>query len=186
LLRARAHDSEAWGRLVRVYGPLVYSWCRRAGLQASDAADVGQDVFMGVAKGIATFRRDKSGDSFRGWLFSITRNKVGDHWRRQARRPKAHGGSDGLQRLVQETADESSSSGSGTGSGKQGSLLRRALELVRPDFTETTWQAFWRVVVEGQAPADVAAALGVKTNAVYIAKSRVLSRLRQEFGDLID
>jgi RNA polymerase sigma-70 factor (ECF subfamily) len=186
LLRAQADDPEAWRRLVRVYGLLVYGWCRRAGLQAADAADVGQEVFLGVARGIAAFRRDKPGNSFRAWLFGITHNKVADHWRLQAHWPKCPGGSDGLQRLVQEAADEGSSSGSQTGPGQLGRLLSRALELVRSEFTETTWQAFWRVVVDGQAPADVAAALGVRTNVAYIAKSRVLSRLRQEFGDLID
>jgi RNA polymerase sigma-70 factor (ECF subfamily) len=82
-----ADDPNAWRRLARLYRPGVYAWCRRAGLQSADATDVGQEVFLAVVKGIATFRRDRPGDSFRGWLFGIARHKIKDHWRRQACRP---------------------------------------------------------------------------------------------------
>src|SRR5262249_2315434 len=79
LARVRAHDETAWGRLVSLYGPLVYGWCLRAGLQAADAADVGQEVFAAVARNIPSFRRDRPGDSFRGWLYVITRSKISDN-----------------------------------------------------------------------------------------------------------
>jgi RNA polymerase sigma-70 factor (ECF subfamily) len=184
LLRVRSQDGEAWRRLLRLYGPVVYAWCRRAGLQPADAADVGQEVFAAVARGLATFRRDRPDDSFRGWLYGITQHKLSDHWRRRAGQPQAEGGSIALDRLAQLEAAESSSSGDGA-TGDRGRLLRRALDLVRPEFAERTWQAFWRVTVEGQTAADAAAALGMSVNAVHIAKSRVLRRLRAEFGDLL-
>ena len=185
LLRVQAREAEAWQRLVRLYGPVVYSWCRRAGLQEADATDVGQEVFLAIARGIDTFRRDRPGDSFRGWLFGITRNKLGDYRRRSARRPEAMGGPAAQQLLAQAPAQERAAEPDETGPGTTGRLLRRALDLVHLQFAERTWQAFWRVTVEGQAPADVAAALGMSSNAVHIAKSRVLHRLRQEFGELI-
>jgi RNA polymerase sigma-70 factor, ECF subfamily len=175
LARLRVQDRDAWVRLAKLYGPLVYSWCRRRGLQENDAADVMQEVFRAVALHI----KDFAAGSFRGWLWTITRNKILDHMRRMQRRPEAHGGSDAQERMQQvpETLDESSPEST------TGNLVRHALELIRPDFTDATWQAFWRVMMEDQAPADVATALGLTLNAVYIAKSRVLRRLRDELGD---
>ena len=176
LARLRAQDRDAWSRLAKLYGPLVYGWCRRRGLQAEDAADVVQEVFRAVAGHIQDF---KSG-SFRGWLWTITRNKMLDHHRRNQRQPEAVGGSDAQQRMQQisESLDESEAESSASGN-----LVRRALDLIRPDFTEASWQAFWRVVMEDQSAADVAQSLGISVNAVYVAKSRVLHRLRDELGD---
>jgi RNA polymerase sigma-70 factor (ECF subfamily) len=179
LAQLRAQEREAWIRLAKLYGPLVYSWCRRRGLQAEDTADVMQEVFRALAGGIHDFKAGPTG-SFRGWLWTITRNKILDHHRRSQRQPEAVGGSDAQQRWLQipESLDESEA-----GSGKSGSLVSRALALIRPDFTEASWQAFWRVVMEDQSVADVARSLGISINAIYIAKSRVLRRLRDELGE---
>jgi RNA polymerase sigma-70 factor (ECF subfamily) len=92
LERVRARDPQAWERLACLYGPLVYGWARQQGLQDADAGDVVQEVFGTVAARIADFRRDGPGASFRGWLWTITRNKLGDHFRRRASRPQAAGG----------------------------------------------------------------------------------------------
>jgi RNA polymerase sigma-70 factor (ECF subfamily) len=176
LQRVRAGDGDAWTRLAKLYGPLVYGWCRRRGLQAEDAADVAQEVFRAVAQHIDRF----DGGSFRGWLWTITRNRIFDHFRRVQRRPSVAGGSNAQEQLQQipEALEESEAEANAVGG-----LVRRALELIRPDFRETTWQAFWRVMMEDQAPADVARSLGISVNAVYIAKARVLRRLRDELGE---
>src|SRR5262249_48830287 len=79
LERVRRRDQAAWERLVSLYTPLVYHWCLRHGLQPADAEEVSQEVFLAVARGIGDFRHDREGDSFRGWLRTITRNKVCDH-----------------------------------------------------------------------------------------------------------
>jgi RNA polymerase sigma-70 factor (ECF subfamily) len=184
LLRVRARDADAWRRLLRLFGPVVYGWCRRAGLQPADATDVGQEVFAAVARGLPGFRRDRPGDSFRGWLYGITQHKLADQGRRRAGQPQAEGGSDARDRLAEVAAPEDSTSGDSAAGAERGRLLRRALDLVRPEFQERTWQAFWRVTALGQSPTEVAAALGMSVNAVYIARSRVLRRLREEFGDL--
>jgi RNA polymerase sigma-70 factor (ECF subfamily) len=174
----RRREAEAWRRLARLYGPLVYGWCRRVGLQATDADDVLQEVFLTVAARVAEFRHDAPDATFRGWLWAITRNKIGDHLRRQARQAQGAGGSEALQRLLQlAEADPPSAPADLDG------LCTRALDLIRPEFAERTWQAFWRVVVGRQAPADVAAELGLSRNAVYIARSRVLHRLREVLGE---
>jgi RNA polymerase sigma-70 factor (ECF subfamily) len=186
LVRLRAHEADAWRRLTDLYGPVVYDWCRRAGLQAEDAADIGQEVFQAVALHLEGFRRERPGDTFRGWLWTITQNKLRDHWRRQQARPRAAGGSSAQERLLEVAAEESLASGSSATAEESTSLFRRALELIRGEFEERTWQAFWRVTVDGRSPADVAAELGLSAGAVYVAKSRVLRRFRDELGDLVE
>jgi RNA polymerase sigma-70 factor (ECF subfamily) len=184
LERLRAGQAEAWERLTGLYGGTVYGWCRRAGVSEADAADVSQEVFAAVARHIADFRRDRPGDSFRGWLWTITRNKVRDHRRRLADQARAAGGT--TAREVMNQVAEAAGPGSETAAeGESGDLYRRALELIRSEFEERTWRAFLMVTVEGRLPADAAAELGTTPGAVYIAKSRVLKRLREEFADLL-
>jgi RNA polymerase sigma-70 factor (ECF subfamily) len=151
----------------------------------ADAADVSQEVFAAVARHIADFRRERPGDSFRGWLWTITRNKVRDHWRRHADEVQAAGGTTAQQVMNQVPEDGPPDTETGA-EGEASDLYRRALELIRSEFEERTWRAFLMVTMEGRLPADVAAALGTTPGAVYIAKSRVLKRLRDEFGDLIE
>src|SRR5437764_1344254 len=96
LLRLKRDEQPAWERLVKLYTPLVYRWCRQHGVQAADAADVGQEVFQAVARRIHDFRRERPGDSFRGWLRTITRNKVRDYYRSHPSELAAVGGEGGL------------------------------------------------------------------------------------------
>jgi RNA polymerase sigma-70 factor (ECF subfamily) len=181
LERVRGRDGEAWRRLVHLYGPLVIRWCNSSGVRGQDADDVQQEVFQAVAAGVETFRRDRPGDTFRGWLRVITRRKVLDHFRRRDRHPEAQGGTD-AQRQLQQIAEQDLPDD--TAEDLTG-LYHRALELVRGEFEARTWEAFWRVTVEGQSPDLIAADLGITPATVRKAKSRVLHRLRQEIGDLI-
>ena len=184
LVRVRAQDPLAWQRLVELYGPLVHAWCRRGLDREEDRADVFQEVFRAVAIHVGEFRNDRPGDSFRGWLATITRNKVRDHCRRQAGRPQAVGGSAAHQAFQEvpelPELDEAESMS------EQTALVSRALNLIRGDFEEATWQAFWRSAVEDQPAGQIAADLNLSPNAVYKAKARVLRRLREEVGDLFD
>ena len=177
---------EAWRRLIYLFGPVVYQRCRQNGLQAADASDVFQDVFRAVANDIGSFRRDGAGDTFRGWLWTITRNKLADFWERQRKQPRGHGGSDELERLTNLPADELANLAESPDPQTPGSLYQRALKLIQDEFKEQTWKAFWRVAVDDRAPADVADELDMSVNAVYIAKTRVLRRLREELGDLLN
>lgn len=185
LAQVKAMETRAWQELVDLYGPVVYSWCRQQGLRAEDAADVGQEVFAAVARSVATFRRDRPGDSFRGWLWAITRSKLCDHWRRRAAQPEAAGGSSAQQRL-QEAPDPASADQTSSAPGGVVRISPEILGRLQQEFKPNTWQAFWRVTVEGQAPTEVAAELRMSPGAVYIAKSRVLHRLREALGDLMD
>lgn len=184
LRRVKTHNAEAWDRLVKLYGPLAYIWTRGAGLQASDAADVGQETFAAVWRNIAEFRHQGPTDSFRGWLWTITRSKIRDRFRRLQNQPQAPGGTAGQGMMAQVSQEAPASSAPPFASGEGAAVARRTLELVRTEFEPPTWQAFWQTAVEGRVPADVAEELGMTRQAVYKAKSRVLLRVRQELEGL--
>jgi RNA polymerase sigma-70 factor (ECF subfamily) len=184
LERLRADDPAAWDRMVALYAPLVLVWCRRDGLQEEDAADVFQEVFQSVAAHIEDFRKERNADTFRGWLRTITRNKIRDHFRRRGREPVAAGGSEAQARLAEVPWPSNPEESSDDHAERR--LFQRAIALIREDFEEQTWQAFWRTVVEGRAPKDVAAELGMTPGAVRVSKSRVLRRLREELGDVLE
>lgn len=184
LERVRANDPEAWRRLVRLYQPLVLFWCRRGGLHGPDAEDVAQEVFAGAAAGLAGFRRDRPGDSFRGWLRGITRNHILLHFRRNHGKPRAEGGSDAWQHL-QGVADPLAGPADDEDQ-EVNQLYRRAVEQVRGEFEAPTWEAFWRTAIEGRSPASLADELSTTAAAIRQAKSRVLRRLKQEMGELLD
>jgi RNA polymerase sigma-70 factor (ECF subfamily) len=183
LERARTNDADAWRRLVELYRPLILFWCARARVDPTDAEDVAQGVLVAAAAGLERFHHDRPGDTFRGWLRAITRNQVLLHVRRNRGRAQAVGGSDAWQSLqavadplavddVDEQAEVSQ-------------LYRRAVEQVRGEFEERTWQAFWLTTIEGRLPAALVDVLGMTPAAIRQAKSRVLRRLKQEMGELI-
>ncbi len=182
LERVKRQQPEAWRRLVDLYGPLVYRWCRRARLQPNDAADVVQEVFAAVSQHIDTFQRQTGQGGFRAWLATITRNKIFDFYRRQRGHATARGGTDACQQLAQVPEPEALSEATHAPDDDR-LLSNRALELVRAEFENRTWEAFRRVVFEGQQPAHIAEDLGMSVNAVYKAKSRILRRLRQELEE---
>ena len=171
--------------MVDLYLPIVHGWCARAGVPRADLADVVQEVFAAVCRSVDRFRRDRPGDSFHGWLRGITRHKVLDYWRRHPTEGHATGGTDAQQRLanLREWHDEQSESADLP---ETSQLVRRALDLIAIDFEQMTWQAFWRTSIDGHAPRDVAQDLNLTLNAVYKAKHRVMRRLREALGDLIE
>lgn len=194
LNEARLADAEAWEKLVRLYAPLVASWCRRWNVPQQDIVDVLQEVFTAVAAHLSQFRKDRPGDTFRGWLMVIARHKAIDYFHSRRRQPLAAGGTEASMRL-QEILDPAARSSEESNAINHvavdddlifNDVLLRALESIRPEFHERTWQAFWKVVVEGRAASDVAADLAMKPGAVRVYKSRVLLRLRHELGDLSD
>jgi RNA polymerase sigma-70 factor, ECF subfamily len=184
--RAKAGEDEAWRRLVDLYAPLLYEWCRRHGLQAEDAGDVAQEVFAAVSRNIEGFHRDRPNDSFRGWLWKITRNKICDHFRNRKRQPDGQGGTDAQVRLA-EVPEQPPDASSSSLPGRDGdSLQRRAIALVRASVEERTWQAFWQVVVDGKEAGEVGRELGISVQAVYDAKYRIRRRIRHELEGLIE
>ncbi len=183
--RVRAWDAEAWQRFVALYGPLVQHWVRRAQVQPADIDDIVQDVFRAVATGIHNFRRDRPGDRFRAWLRTIAANKVRDHFRKQARQPMAQGGSQHQERLLQQTENWMESEDEDERQAVS-QVYVRAVTLLKSEFAEHTWQAFWLTVVQQQTTAEAASALGMTPAAVLKAKSRVRQRLQKEFNLLLE
>ena len=186
LVGVRSFQADAWRRLVHIYGPLVYHWCVKAGLPRSDAEDLGQEVFRAVAARIDSFERRKPADTFGGWLRTITRNKVADHWRRKSRQPNTI---DSPEILALTAGPPNTDPFEGESEEEQREEIRsivyqRALELIRSEFRESSWKAFWGTAVDGRATADVADELNMTAMAVRKAKSRVLRRLREEFDGL--
>ena len=154
LNEARLADAVAWERLVKLYTPLVASWCRRWRVPEQDIVDVLQDVFSAVASHLSRFRKDRPGDTFRGWLMVIARSKAVDYFNRRNREPAGAGGTEATMRL-QEILDPGANvrmDAENTGCDEDvifNGVLLRALESIRNEFHERTWQAFWKVVVEG-------------------------------------
>jgi RNA polymerase sigma-70 factor (ECF subfamily) len=181
--RVQADEPEAWERLVHLYAPLVLHWCRHSGLQDQDVADIFQEVFQAVVVYVGGFRKERQGDTFRGWLRRITQNKLRDHFRRLGRDACATGGSSAQDRFAQLPAPQGGEERISQDEGER-HLFARALELIRAEFAARTWEAFWQTAVEGREAKDVAADLGMSPGAVRVAKSRVLHRLREELGDL--
>ena len=188
LAHAQEADPAAWSRLVELYAALVAVWCRRWGVAEQDIADLLQEVFAAVAAHLHRFRKDQPHDTFRGWLATITKNKVRDYHRRRAVQPVAPGGTEATLRLAQvldpqgELNDDCDLPASADPA--FGDVLARALASIRGEFHDKTWQAFWNVVVTGRTTAEVAAELHMRPGTVRVAKSRVLLRLRRELGDL--
>ena len=171
-------DREAWERFVRLYTPLLCMWARRLGLRGQDVDDLVQEIFAILVPKLPEFRFD-AGKRFRGWLWTVTANKVREQSRRRAFPAQAD--QEVLDKLPSpdgvEIVDESE---------YRDYLVKRAVKLMRSEFQPTTWQAFWECFSSDRSAAEVADELGMTVDAVYAAKSRVLRRLRQELAGLLD
>jgi RNA polymerase sigma-70 factor (ECF subfamily) len=183
LERIREQRPGAWERLVDLYGPLIFGWAKRQNLSDDDAADIVQEVFAVVAAAIGRFEHQDQRGTFRGWLWTITLNKIRDHYRRAPVEHLAPGGTDAWRTLESIPSPEFDEASSCT-TDETRSLALRCLELIQAEFEPRTWSAFTRTVLSGEDPASVAEDLGISANAVRQYKSRVLRRLRQELGDV--
>ena len=168
----------AWQVFLMLYVPVVYGFARKRGLQDADAADVMQDVMRSVSAAIARLDYDRNQGTFRGWLFTISRNKVFNFLSARRIRPQAAGDS-GTDRLLASEPDDRESADTWEME-YQRRLASLAMDRIRNDFQEKSWQAFWLTAVEGKAASDVSQQIGLSTGAIYVAKSRVLARLKEE------
>jgi RNA polymerase sigma-70 factor (ECF subfamily) len=182
LAQVRGQDAQAWHRLTHIYGPSVYRWCRTAGVQPADAADIVQEVFQAVARGVSQFRH-QGDDSFRAWLWTIYRSKLMDHYRRRKIEPAAAGGSElatmidaGVGRHVPAFGEPSKE--------ESARVVQRALAAIRGDFHDHVWQAFWRSAALGERTRDIAEELDMTSAAVCMARARVLLRLRETLAGM--
>jgi RNA polymerase sigma-70 factor (ECF subfamily) len=168
----------AWLEFMKIYGPVVYGFARKRGLQDADAADLMQEVMRAVSSAIGRLEYDPSQGSFRGWLFTITRNKVYTFLSTRRNRAQAAGDST-TARILDEQVDPNDGSEEWELE-YQRRLAALAIDRVKHEFQESTWSAFRLTAVDGLAPADAARQVGISPGAVYVAKSRVLARIKAE------
>jgi RNA polymerase sigma-70 factor (ECF subfamily) len=173
-------DGAAWEQLVDLYTPLIHGWLRRHQVGAADADDLAQEVLGVLLRELPAFEHNRRPGAFRCWLRAVTTNRLRAFWK--DRRP-----ADGdLGRELDELADPDSGLSRLWDREHDEHVLRRLLELTEKEFTPTAWLAFRRLTLEGARTADVARELGTTVNAVLLAKSRVLRRLRREARGLVD
>jgi RNA polymerase sigma-70 factor (ECF subfamily) len=177
LLRLRdRQDEAAWREFVALYGPVVYGYARKQGLQEDDAADLSQEVFGAVARAVTRLDYDPQRGAFRNWLFTVVRHKLADWW--AAQEGGARGSGDTATQKLLEQCPAPEGQAEWEAEWERG-LFAWASEQVRREVADSTWQAFWKTAVEGQSGKQVAADLGLSVASVYHARSRILARLKE-------
>ena len=180
-------DRRAWAEFVDLYGLVLYNFCSKRGLQSADVEDVVQEALRSVASAIQNFEYDPAKGTFRGWLFRVVRSKLNDHFRKAAKREQGTGRTT-ILRMIEETPSESEIEEWDEEYHRY--VFRWAADRVKPQVTKKSWSAFWMTAVEERDPAEVANELGMERGAVYVAKSRVISRLRDTVelaaGEVLD
>ena len=171
-------DNLAWTEFLRIYEPMLFQLASRWGLQDADAREVVQETLLAVAKAIPDYSAKEHPGAFRGWLAAITRNKLADHLAKRSRQARGSGDSNMHRWLDQLTSGDSSVSVWDWERNRQ--IFAWAAEKVRGQVNSSTWQAFDRTSICGEAVADVAKDLGMREGMIYVARSRVMSRLRKE------
>jgi RNA polymerase sigma-70 factor (ECF subfamily) len=185
LLRAQTGEANAWEDLTDLYRPLIIGWLNRQGVPARDLDDLSQDVLLSVVKHLPTFEHSGHRGAFRCWLRSIVCSRTTDYWRTRDAGAQAQGGS-GATAALQQIADPDSDLNRQWDEEHDRYVLHCLLDLVEEEFEPPTLQAFRRLALDGASGAQVAQELGLSVAAVYVAKSRVLQRIRQEAEGLID
>jgi RNA polymerase sigma factor (sigma-70 family) len=179
LVRLRdTQDGDAWAQFVDLYAPLIYAFGRKRGLQDADAADLSQEVLRAVSNGIRGLDYDPKRGTFRSWLFKVVRNKLRDFVAARSLREQGSGDSD-LHRLLHEQPGRELEQEAVWEQEYEQQLFTWASEQVKRDVQETTWSAFWQTAVEGKSGKEVARELGLSVPAVYLAKGRVMTRLKE-------
>ena len=179
-------SGEAWQRFVDLYSPWLTDWLTRHGVQPHDANDLVQEVLLALVRELPRFQYDPQRGSFRGWLRKMLVNRFRNFQRSARYRPLATGDSRFLEQVLLQMEHDDSDLSLQWDREHDRLVATRLLEQVRGEFTDGTWQAFQRYVVEGLPAAAVAAELGITINTVFIAKSRVLRRLRREIAELME
>lgn len=176
--RLKSSENEAaWQRFVSLYGPLIFFWGKQTGLSSTDSADIVQEILTQLVSQLSTFKYDAN-QRFRGWLRTLTVNRARDVQRREAIREAIP-----IQHTLQAPTD---AIGDINDEDDRRFLARRALELMKSEFRDEIWRACWESVVEGKSASEISQSLGISKNSVYLAKSRVLSHLREELAGLLE
>jgi RNA polymerase sigma-70 factor (ECF subfamily) len=183
-LRSAAPDATAWRRLDEIYLPLIRSWLRRVPGIGDELDDLAQDVLVVLVRELPSFERRRDG-AFRAWLRQITLNRIRAFQKTRRKRPLAGAGEE-IDQLLAQLEDPASDLARQWDADHDKHVFQKLLAIVQPDFEPGTWEAFARFALNGQPAARVAEDLGISPSAVVQAKFRILKRLREEAGELID
>jgi RNA polymerase sigma-70 factor (ECF subfamily) len=178
-------DAAAWEEFVEIYLPLLYRLARRKGLQHTDAEELAQEVLVAVAKAVDRWQPDPELGRFRDWLFRIARNAILNFLTRPKYK-RMGSGSTGIMQLLNEQCDPSSDATVEFDLEFRRVAFRWAASRVQSQVSNTTWQAFWKTSVESQPAAAVARGLGMSVGNVYVARSRVMAKLREVVSGIDD
>jgi len=181
-LKAARPDASDWNRLQGVYLPLIERWLGRVPGLGDESADLAQEVLVVVFREVPRFDRQREG-SFRAWLRQVTVNKIRNYRRKRYRRPAV--GLDLADGFLERLSDPNDDLAREWDRDHDKHVVEKLLAVVQPDFNTTTWVAYQRIGVDGVPAGRVAEEMGISENAVILAKSRVLKRLREEAGDLL-
>lgn len=176
-------DARAWEEFVEIYEPMLYRLIRQRGLQHADAQELTQDAMLAVAGAIDRWDADPQRGSFRGWLFRIARNMTVNFLTRRRPEQQGAGGTD-FQMLLERRPAPAADAAADFEQEYQREVFDWAARQVRGEFRESTWQAFWRTAVEGEPIPETGAALGLSLGAVYMARSRVMARIKARVEEL--
>lgn len=185
LVRAQTGDTNAWADLMDLYRPLILGWLSHQGVQPCDVEDLCQEVLLTVVKRLPQFQHSGQRGAFRSWLRTIVCTRTADYWRAMDAGSKGTGGS-GAVAALHEIADPESELNRQWDEEHDHYVIRCLVELAAQYFEPLTLRAFQRMAIDEARPAEVAQELGISVAAVYMAKSRVLQRIRQEADGLID
>jgi RNA polymerase sigma-70 factor (ECF subfamily) len=177
-------DHEAWTCFADVYGPAIYGFARKQGLQDADAADLLQEVLRVVSGAIGGFDYDPRKGTFRAWLFTVVRNQLLRFRSRQDRPGQGTGSTSAHNRLHEAPSPEEDPAHLWDLEYER-SRFAWAAERIRTQVKPATWQAFWNTAVEGRSGEETAAELGMTVAAVYLAKSRVMARLKEQIREVL-
>lgn len=170
-------DGVAWAEFLGIYQPVVFRMARRRGLQDADAQDVMQQVFLSISKSIEGWIPGDLQPPFRAWLTKIARNAI---TKALTRRPRdAATGSTSMVELLEAQPDPQETTAEILAEARK-ELIRWATEQIRSEFSEVTWNVFWRTAIEGVPIAEVAKSTGRSAGAVYVARYRVIARLKEK------
>lgn len=185
LNRARQRDEEAWRIIIKLYAPLVYRWCKRTGMSYHDIENLSQEVFTIAYRKLDRFQKQDDKDSFRGWLYTLVRNKRIDWLRKRQNDMDAVGGSQAT-RLQQQIPDETVEDSEEMSELEQEDLFlfNQAVKLIRQEFSERDQRIIEALLCENQPPHEIAEQFGISRNTIYIVRSKVIKRLRTQFANL--
>ena len=184
LLRIKdSDDALAWSQFADLYGPLIFRYGKRKGLQVADAADLMQDVLGRVSRSIENFDYNPAIGRFRSWLFLISRQAISDLYKKRNRQPVGTGDSRIAELIADAPAQQEESLWE---SEYCQHLLSWAMDQVQGQFSESTWMAFCEFGLNNRPAQEVADSLGISVGAVYIAKSRVTKRLKDTVSTIDD